>query len=146
MYTQKSEFLREIMDKERRALEDFQQEFYQVQPEDIAVQQQKMARRASKHQTETAKKLAAMKTALRAGDTDALKLSKELWGNSNPSYDQQSQIVSSNREAMESVYDPANLDGVHTIKGEWRNATLAHTLRLCLLASPAPARPGGGVG
>ena len=27
MYTQKSEFLREIMDKERRALEDFQQEF-----------------------------------------------------------------------------------------------------------------------
>ena len=43
-----------------------------------------------------------VQSALRAGDTDAVRISKELWGNSNPSYDSTSVPVSANREAVRS--------------------------------------------
>lgn len=59
---------------------------------------------------------------MKAGDTDAVKISKELWGKMNPSYDASAtRMMSAAQEAMEMVYDPANLDGIHTIKASQRN-------------------------
>lgn len=59
---------------------------------------------------------------LRANDTDAIKISKELWSKMNPTYDAgASRGMSTSQEAMEAVFDPDNIDGIHTIKASKRN-------------------------
>ena len=49
-------------------------------------------------------------------------ISKELWSKINPTYDAgASRIQSTAQEAMEDVFDPENIDGIHTIKASKRN-------------------------
>ena len=51
-----------------------------------------------------------------------MKISKELWGKMNPSFDASAtKMMSAQQESMEMVYDPENLDGIHMIKASQRN-------------------------
>ena len=120
--SQKSDFLREVMKKEETAFEDFYHEYYQISPADVAKARAKVATQARSVDRAKQAKIQHMRSVLRENDTAAIKLSQNVWGNCNAAFDSSSTLgMSSAQAAMQDVYDPDNLDGIHTIRGSKRN-------------------------